>query len=56
MFSKIQNKELDLLAAYNRKEGPSKFMILLILVMMTLPKEQVKYFVSELKGNLLVVI
>ena len=24
MFSKIQNKELDLLAAYNRKEGPSK--------------------------------
>lgn len=22
MFSKIQNKELDLLAAYNRKEGP----------------------------------
>lgn len=24
MFSKIQNKELDLLAAYNRKDGPTK--------------------------------
>lgn len=32
MFYKIQNKELDLLAAYERKEGPSKISKVLKMV------------------------
>lgn len=32
MFYKIENKELDLLAAYNRKDGPSPFLRILKLI------------------------